>query len=306
MVDDSKFITKLIGFGLSEKEAQVYLHLLKYGPKPPSSLAKLLKTYREDIYRTSISLIDKGMVRQSNESPTVYAAVDLDIALESALKKHETELREMERRKQELQELLKQQHFRPSDEFPTYRFYDNVGDATALSVATVNSLKEEFLACCDGISAVTGALFGIVEAAKKLIDSGGKVRLITDISYPMIEMAQQWLDVGYDARHYDKYSGIMFQVWDRKTCFSALSAAIKRFSPDEPVTCLWTDDSTYIDYLVSTFELLWEQTIPAAQRIEELLKEAASGVRDNELNEVHILPVLYEGIIHFSATEGDV
>ena len=27
------------------------------------------------------------------------------------------------------------------------------------------------------------------------------------------------------------------------------------------------------DYLVSTFELLWEQSIPAAQRIEELLKE---------------------------------
>jgi sugar-specific transcriptional regulator TrmB len=29
MADDSEFITKLIGFGLSEKEAQLYLHLLK-------------------------------------------------------------------------------------------------------------------------------------------------------------------------------------------------------------------------------------------------------------------------------------
>ena len=103
MTDDSEFITRLIGFGLSEKEAQLYLHLLKYGAKPPSLLAKSLKTYREDVYRTLTGLIDKGMVNPSLETPTVYAAVELNIALEAAFKKQETELREMERRKQELQ-----------------------------------------------------------------------------------------------------------------------------------------------------------------------------------------------------------
>jgi len=35
----------------------------------------------------------------------------------------------------------------------------------------------------------------------------------------------------------------------------------------------WTDDAAYAEYLTSTFELLWKQSIPAAQRIEELLKE---------------------------------
>jgi hypothetical protein len=29
----------------------------------------------------------------------------------------------------------------------------------------------------------------------------------------------------------------------------------------------------YANYLVSTLELLWEQAVPAAQRIEELVKE---------------------------------
>ena len=92
---DDDFITRLIGFGLSEKEARTYLYLLKYGPKTPSPLAKSLKTYREDVHRTLTSLIDKGMVRPSLDSPTIYAAVDLDNALESALKKQESELREM-------------------------------------------------------------------------------------------------------------------------------------------------------------------------------------------------------------------
>ena len=90
MAEDSEFITRLIGFGLSEKEAQLYLHVLKYGPRPPSLLAKSLKTYREDVYRTLTSLIDKGMVNPSLETPTVYAAVDLEVALDTALKKHES------------------------------------------------------------------------------------------------------------------------------------------------------------------------------------------------------------------------
>jgi hypothetical protein len=62
------------------------------------------------------------MVRPSLDSSTTYAAVDLDDALESALKKQESELREMEVRKRELQELSKEQRFRPSDEVPHLRF----------------------------------------------------------------------------------------------------------------------------------------------------------------------------------------
>jgi sugar-specific transcriptional regulator TrmB len=59
MPTDDEFTCRLIGFGLSEKEAQTYLHLLKYGPKTPSPLAKSLHTYREDVHRTLTSLIDR-------------------------------------------------------------------------------------------------------------------------------------------------------------------------------------------------------------------------------------------------------
>jgi hypothetical protein len=35
MTTDDEFTSHLADFGLSEKEARTYLHLLKYGPKPP-------------------------------------------------------------------------------------------------------------------------------------------------------------------------------------------------------------------------------------------------------------------------------
>jgi HTH-type transcriptional regulator, sugar sensing transcriptional regulator len=132
MAADDEFISRLIGFGLSEKEALIYLHLLKYGPKTPSPIAKSLKTYREDVHRTLTSLIEKGMVRPSLDAPTVYAALDLDEALESAVKKHESELREMESRKRELQELAKAQRFRPSDEVSQFKIIKSIKELVSV------------------------------------------------------------------------------------------------------------------------------------------------------------------------------
>jgi sugar-specific transcriptional regulator TrmB len=283
MEADSEFITRLIGFGLSEKEAQLYLHLLKYGPKLPSLLAKSLKTYREDVHRTLTDLIDKGMVKPSLEAPTVYAAVELDIALETALKKLETELREMERRKLELQELSQQQRFRPSDEFSTFRIIKSLKEFIAVMATLVTTSQEGwiFVGPADVIAMVS--LFGIFDAVRKAIERGRKVRGIANVTHPIIEAMQEFLDCGADVRHLD-YRGVFYAVVDRKTCVTAINVDaamhedVWRISLDEPVTLLWTDDRTYAEYLTSTFELLWKQSVPAAQRIEELLKEGSSQV----------------------------
>ena len=272
MADDSEFLSRLISFGLSEKEAQLYLHLLKYGPNPPSLLAKSLKTYREDIYRTVSSLIDKGMVNPSIDSPKVYVAVELEIALDAALKKHETELREMERRKQELQEMSKQQHFRPSDEFSTFKILKNTGEVATTAFSTLNSVEKEWIAVVPGIITVFSSLYAL-EDDKKFLDRGGKIQFITDITYPYVEIIQQHLDLEMEVRHLDKYSGIMFFVFDKKISMTAINIP-RKVSLNEPISVLWTDDATYADYLASTFEILWEQAIPAEKRIEELLKES--------------------------------
>jgi sugar-specific transcriptional regulator TrmB len=41
MADDSEFIIHFMRLGLSEKEAQIYLHLRRYGPEPLSVLVTL-------------------------------------------------------------------------------------------------------------------------------------------------------------------------------------------------------------------------------------------------------------------------
>ena len=47
MPTDDEVTRLLMSFGLNEKEARLYLQLLKYGPKTLSQLAKSLNTYRD-------------------------------------------------------------------------------------------------------------------------------------------------------------------------------------------------------------------------------------------------------------------
>ena len=227
---DSEFIKRLTGFGLSEKEAQLYLHLLEHGPKSTSLLARSLKTYREDIHRTLISLIDKGIVTTSQEAPTVYAAVDLDIALDFALEKYENELHEMEQKKQELHELSKKQIFRPSDEFCTFKIIKSIKEFLAVTIPLLNTLNEEWLFVVPKEMVAFASLYGISEASKKFIERGGTAKCIIDVSHSMIELTRELLDSGYDVRHYDEYHGIYFVLGDRKQCMSALNVNIGSLS----------------------------------------------------------------------------
>jgi sugar-specific transcriptional regulator TrmB len=228
------------------------------------------------VHRTLTSLIEKGMVRPSLDSPTIYAAVDLDTALNAAVRKQESELREMETRKRELQELSKQQRFRPSDEVSTFKIIKSIKELVVAMLPILDSMHEDWVMAVPSAAAVIASQFGINEAAYQFIERGGTVRVILyDITYPIIETVQEMMDNGEDVRHFGQ-EGIIFTIFDKAICMSGINADITHFSLNQPIAALWTDDSIYARYLMSTFEMLWGQSVPAAERIKELLKEGPS------------------------------
>ncbi|MDD1720715.1 MAG: hypothetical protein LUP95_01855 [Euryarchaeota archaeon] len=85
-------------------------------------------------------------------------------------------------------------------------------------------------------------------------------------------MIRELLDVGVEIRHADQL-GILFTVFDRRVAISAIHTEITRFSLDEPMAALYTDDPVYANYLLSTFEILWEQSTDAEERIHELIRQ---------------------------------
>ncbi len=268
-----EFSRRLTKFDLSEQEAQCYYYILTNGPTTASSLAETLCVNCEEIQHTLTTLIEADMVRPSLQSPTKYVAAEVGTAFELALRKHESELREMERRKQKLEKLFRQQHFRPSGDVGAFKILKSVKGVITTSLSTLVSAEKEWIAVVPPIMTVFSSLF-VIEGDKEFLGRGGRVRFITDISYRMVEVIREHLDAGIEVRHFDKYSGLLFCVFDGRIGMSAINVAdLTRVSLSVPVSVLWTDDPTYAQYLTSTFELLWEQSVPAEKRIQELLEQ---------------------------------
>ena len=149
----------------------------------------------------------------------------------------------------------------------------SVTDALAVCSNIIESANNEVVYLSPPSLLVLGSQFSIDEKTKMLVQREGHVRGITDFSYPYIEEVRKGLDIGVDVRHISHYQGIFLLMGDRKESISSVSINAESLSIDTPLIALWSDDPIYSEYLMSTFEIAWEQSIPAAERIEELLKE---------------------------------
>ncbi len=149
----------------------------------------------------------------------------------------------------------------------------SVTDALAICSRIIESANNEVVFLSPPSLLVVASRFGLREKTKLFIQRGGRVRGIADFSYQYIGAMRERLDAGEDVRHISQYQGTFMLVRDRQESISSMSVTAESLSIDTPVVALWSDDPTYAEYLVSTFEIAWEQAIPAAQRIEELLKK---------------------------------
>ncbi len=154
----------------------------------------------------------------------------------------------------------------------------SVTDAIAVGSRILESAENEVVWLIPRPTLVYTSQYGLVEKFTMLIQKGVLVRGIADISHRYIDSTRELLDIGEDVRHSDRHPGIFMIVRDNKESLSSMSVDAMNLSIDDYVVALWSDDPIYAEYLMSTFEMEWEQAVPAAQRIEELLKEGSLDV----------------------------
>ena len=100
---------RLRTFGVNETEARFYFTLLNCGAETAGKLVNVTGVSRADVYKTLNGLLEKGMIEESTERPTKYCAVPIESALDAVVMKQAYQLRQMERSKQELVELVNRQ-----------------------------------------------------------------------------------------------------------------------------------------------------------------------------------------------------
>ncbi|MGZ4934072.1 MAG: hypothetical protein ACXV49_06195 [Halobacteriota archaeon] len=143
--------------------------------------------------------------------------------------------------------------------------------AVVLDIYDSTKLETSFLVSPSFLS-IAGTL-GTLQHAKRFIENGGVVRGITTISRANVEEARTRLEINEDLRHCGALSEIFMFVGDQQHSISSINIGVREYTRDTPITAFWSEDPTYAEYLLASFENAWQKAVPAATRIQELLDQ---------------------------------
>jgi sugar-specific transcriptional regulator TrmB len=97
---------RLQPFGVDNQQAELYLKLLKRGPKTLDQLVELFSLPRIEVLDVLSGLREKGMINESTDRPPKYSALPIEAALNAAVMKQALDLRRMELLRQEVVDLV--------------------------------------------------------------------------------------------------------------------------------------------------------------------------------------------------------
>ena len=113
MVRQGMLLKSLVGLGLKEVDAEIYLLLAKEGPQTGRNIAEALTLYKQQLYRSLKSLQYKGCVKATSEHPSKFSAVAIEDVLDMLVDVSLEEVQDMEENRQRIlsywQAILKKQ-----------------------------------------------------------------------------------------------------------------------------------------------------------------------------------------------------
>jgi hypothetical protein len=150
---------------------------------------------------------------------------------------------------------------------------ESVKDALAVGSNIIESAKSEIVWLLPPSMVIFAAQYGIPNKSKTLIEHGGHIRSIFQISSQYVELAQSLLDIGENLRHLNQYEGVFLLVGDKKQSISSIHVNVEDLSLDDRIVAFWSETPTYAEYLLTHFEQAWAQGVGAQERLNELLKQ---------------------------------
>lgn len=95
-------IRTLVGLGLKQTDALVYVFLTTEGPQKARVIANQLGMYKQQLYRSLKTLRNKGMVNATFEHPACFSAVSLEKVLDIFTETKKEEARRVEQNKDKI------------------------------------------------------------------------------------------------------------------------------------------------------------------------------------------------------------
>jgi len=269
----------LTDFGLSDKEAEVYIFLAKHGVLKGGQIAKQTKIDRSVVYRILKRLESKGFVESTLESPTRFIAVPLEKALDIIIKTKEDEaLFVRKARKDLLEDWRKINEDRFESKLEKFIVIEGNKKIYQKILQMINEAKQQFY----GIFPVSGLAraeqFGVFDAATNHpLKSNIHFQFITELTgenLKAIKLLRPKLKKEISIKTRQPRSSLTpfprIVIKDEKEIllFTRPEAEISKRKPGE--VCIYTNCESLVQTFIGIFQDLWHKSADIDEGIIEI------------------------------------
>jgi len=263
-------IRYLCDFGLSDKEAKVYINLSKLGPRKVSEIARSLQFSRLQAYRALQKLSDKGLIEVSLERPRRYIAIPIERALDLLTQEAKSRVYEMEEKKPLILKEWAKTPIKHMEEPSTrFRIIQGRKNIYKFRHRLFESAGKEICAMTTRNGLLRSVTYGTDNILEECTRRGIIVRRISEIDGRNVEAAKRFLEF-CELRHMSAKNIARLTIVDDKEVliYSTVDDSV-RLRADKDV-CLWTDNHGFVKMMKRFYDAIWNAAVNGHSRIKEI------------------------------------
>ena len=262
---------KLIDFGFTKEEAEVYVFLSSMGPSPARVISRRFDVNRMRAYRTLKSLEDKGLVERIIGRPMRFVANPLEESLRRYIDGFRERLTELETREEDIIEDWRRISDASSEQVEESRFriFEGRQQIYELMVQMCGRAGGEICIVTTKRDLHRLALMGIDERLRTVSNEGIRVRVLTQVEGP------EFAEMGYfsdfaEFRHVPLPAPVRFVTIDDRETLTTTSMEDTMSLTTHDDAGLWTNAPSYNSAMKIFFDALWRLATKASVIIEAL------------------------------------
>jgi len=275
-VTESEIVSVLRDFGLTEKEAEVYLFLAKTGVQRAGEVSKRLKMHKAQVYRILEVLQSKGLAEATLEFPARFVPVSFEHFLDMTILTKREETFNLETRKSKL--LARWESIIPSKpspqqaKFTVIKGRENIYSRILELIEQANS---EVLSMADSIGIIRSEQAGIFDLTE---NRNIRFRILTNVkkdNYRFVKtVLQKTLAKHFEIESRHKDLGAKpyprFVIRDNDEIVFFLTPSNEPSASQLEETVLWTNSREIVSAIGIFFEGIWEEATDLGIRINEI------------------------------------
>ncbi|MHA1238775.1 MAG: TrmB family transcriptional regulator [Candidatus Odinarchaeia archaeon] len=262
-----RLIKYLMEYGLSEKQAEVYLFIAKNGPCKASDVSKTLKMRRTEVYRVINELQSIGVIESTFDFPAKFMALPVSKALDCFIKFKQDEIIRLKELKEEICRIIDKVSIKRSSLPDRFMVIKNLKLLYLKILQMFKSARHtlRYIARDRDIAYMNyRGLFDALKNRKNI-----HTMILTEIIPRNLDMFRSISEKNENIKikHVKESETLpQFIIKDEKEVIIYLNS---KSSPGTSIG-LWTNNSALRMILSNFFERLWVNSVAIKERIEEI------------------------------------